>query len=352
VDDAAARAREWCAGDASIRRELGKSEHATVSVPTFPTISLIVPTYQRRASIERLLEALALQTVAPSEFEVIVSIDGSEDGTRETVNAFASRLPVRSTWHPNRGRAAARNAGIRASRGELLVLLDDDMEPAPGFVAAHLAAHADGAERAVLGAVPVMVDEHSPPPATFIKAKFDRHDAKLAQPGYQIGFRDFYTGNVSLRRDVLDVVGAFDEGFAGYGNEDGEFGYRLIKAGVEIVYSRDAAAFQHYEKDFAALAQDNLAKGQTAVLTVRRHPETFASMPIAHVGSRSRKRWLLREMLLRLTRVVRGTPRAVVWVVTVMERRRSPRLHRYYRIALDYFFWLGAQPLLEEQARQ
>jgi glycosyltransferase involved in cell wall biosynthesis len=317
-----------------------------------PRISLVIPTYQRRASIRRLLVALAGQTLPRSEYEVIVAIDGSTDGTQEEVDRFADVLQVRAASRPNQGRAAARNAGIALSRGELLVFLDDDMEPREGFLAAHLAAHEGGERRAVLGAVPVVVDEHSPPPATFIQAKFERHDAKLSQPGYRIGFRDFYSGNFSISKQLLLRIGAFDEGFEAYGNEDGELGLRLLRAGVELVYSREAMAAQHYEKDFAALAQDNIEKGRTAVLTVRRHPETFSSLRLAHYHSGSRKRRLLRFILLRLSQTIESTPRTVVWVVNGLERRGSPQLHRYYRIALDYFFWLGAKPALRQLERR
>jgi glycosyltransferase involved in cell wall biosynthesis len=317
-----------------------------------PRISLVIPTYERRASIRRLLIALTAQSLPRSEYEVIVAIDGSTDGTLEEVERFADVLPVRAAWRPNHGRAAARNAGIALSRGEILAFLDDDMEPRESFLEAHLAAHEVGARRAVLGAVPVIIDDHSPPPATFIRAKFERHDAKLSQPGYRIGFRDFYSGNFSISKQLLLEIGVFDEGFDAYGNEDGELGLRLLRAGVELVYSRDATAAQHYEKDFAALAQDNIEKGKTAVLTVSRHPETFSSLRLAHYHSGSRKRRLLRAALLRLSQVMESTPRGVVWVVNGLERRGSPQLHRYYRIALDYFFWLGAKPALRQLERR
>jgi len=317
-----------------------------------PRISLVVPTYQRSASVRRLLGALFEQTLPRTDFEVVVSIDGSVDGTREMIGGFAGILPVRAIWHPNRGRAAACNAGIAESRGEVLVLLDDDMEPAPGFLAAHAAAHESRARRAVLGAVPVTVDDRSPSAATYIRAKFERHDAKLAQPGYVIGFRDFYSGNLSIRRELLLGIGLFDEGFKVYGNEDGELALRLLAAGVELVYSREAAAAQHYEKDFAALARDSVAKGETAVLTVRKHPGTLPNLRLGHYHSGSRKWRLLRAALLRLSRVVHATPRGVIWVMGRLERRRSPKLHRYYRLALDYFFWLGVGPDVREWKRR
>jgi hypothetical protein len=140
---------------------------------------------------------------------------------------------------------------------------------------------------------------------------------------------------------VLLEVGLFDPAFNVYGNEDSELALRLLRAGVTLVYNREAAATQHYEKDFVALARDNEFKGQTAVLCLQKYPETLASL-----RQRSRKgswKWrMARRVLLTMTAAVGSIPELIVRAVDWQERRRSPELHRYYRLALDYFFWLGA----------
>jgi glycosyltransferase involved in cell wall biosynthesis len=51
-------------------------------------ISVVIPTYQRCASVRRALEALAHQTMPATEYEVIVPIDGSDDGTKEMIEGF------------------------------------------------------------------------------------------------------------------------------------------------------------------------------------------------------------------------------------------------------------------------
>lgn len=310
--------------------------------------SVIIPTYRRCASVQRLLHALARQTLPADDYEVIVSIDGSEDGTREMVDRLPSPYELRALWQPNRGRAAACNAGIREARGELLVLLDDDMEPAPGFLAAHRQAHPGGSRLGVLGAVPITLDPSSPPVVEYIGMKFNRHLQKLAQPDYRIHFRDFYSGNFSIRREVLLDVGIFDEAFKVYGNEDGELALRLLGAVVRLVYSPEAVAQQHYTKDFAALARDNVAKGRTAVLLARKYPDTFRDLKLSTYRQGSRKWRLLRAGLLGLGSLSAGTPDAVIRFMEWLERRRPAQLHLYYGLALDYFYWLGARSALRE----
>jgi GT2 family glycosyltransferase len=308
-------------------------------------ISVLIPTYRRRDSVERALVALAQQTLPAERFEVIMAIDGSEDGTRELLAQFASPYQLRMLWQPNRGRAAACNMGLAAARGDLIVIMDDDMEPSAGFLMAHLAAHAGGERLAVLGAVPVALDP-ARPVTGLVAAKFSALQAKLAQPGRAIHFREFYSGNASIRAAELAALGGFDEAFKVYGNEDSELALRLLRAGVRITFCAEALARQHYTKDFAALARDNIAKGRTAVLLASKAPETFGDLRLSTYRQGARKWRGLRAALLLLSRVWPATPKLVIRAVEQLERRHPKRLYLYYDLALDYFFWLGALPAL------
>lgn len=319
--------------------------------PPAPRVSVVIPTYRRKASLERALEALCRQTFSAAQFETVVSIDGSEDGTRESVATFPAPYALHGIWRPNGGRAAACNAGIRLARGALIVLLDDDMEPAPHFLESHVRAHPSGKRRGVLGAVPVAVGPESPPVVRFIADRFDRHLQKLARPEHEIGIRDFYTGNFSIDRDLLLEVGLFDESFKVYGNEDGELAIRLLDAGIELVYSSEAIARQHYQKDFPALARDKMAQGRTSVVCALRHPETVPSLRIGTYRRGPRKWRLFRAALLTASRLLGFLPKWVLHYVRWLEQHRSPSLQARYDLALDYFYWLGVRSELHEHPR-
>lgn len=176
-----------------------------------PYLSVIVPTYQRCDSVARLLHALAQQTLTPEMYEVIISIDGSSDGTREMVEAFAAPYQLAHIWQTNSGRAVARNAGIRSAKGEVLVFFDDDMEPAPDCLAGHWHAHSSGSRLAAIGAVPIRREANDPPIADYIAAKFKQHLDHIAQPDHRFVLRDFYSGHFSIRRMLLFEIGLFDE---------------------------------------------------------------------------------------------------------------------------------------------
>jgi hypothetical protein len=176
----------------------------------------------------------------------------------------------------------------------------------------------------------------------------EAHLRRLAEPGYRLGFRDIYSGNLSLPRDVLREVGGFDEAFTLYGHEDYELALRLSKAGAELGFSPEAIAYQYYEKDFAALARDCLARGHTAVLFARKHPDVTSSPQLAgyHTGEPGWR--LVRSLMLVCSRWVPRFPGWVIAAMTRLERRRVRRLPGLYRRSLDYFFWVGARSALRE----
>ncbi|MGH7963598.1 MAG: glycosyltransferase family 2 protein [Candidatus Binatia bacterium] len=86
-----------------------------------PTVSVIIPTYNRRDVIREAIASVLAQTY--QDFELIVVDDGSEDGTAEAV---CKVVGVRYLYQSNRGVSAARNCGVALSNGELLAFLDSD----------------------------------------------------------------------------------------------------------------------------------------------------------------------------------------------------------------------------------
>ncbi len=86
-----------------------------------PTVSVIIPTYNRRNLVREAIASVLAQSF--SDFELIVVDDGSNDGTAEAVHEFPG---VRYVYQPNRGVSAARNLAVSLSQGELIAFLDSD----------------------------------------------------------------------------------------------------------------------------------------------------------------------------------------------------------------------------------
>ncbi len=311
-------------------------------------VSVVIPTHQRRESLRRALESLANQTLEPAAYEVVVAVDGSTDGTLEMLELFPSGLQLRWVSPPGRGRAGACNAAVAAARGEVTVILDDDMRCVPEFVERHRDDHPPGSRRCVLGAVPVELEEGSPHAARYVKEKFDLHLSRLPDPAHLALPRSFYTGNASLRTEVMREVGGFDDSFGIYGNEDVELALRLRGAGVELGYDPAALAYQSYDKDLTGLQADTLAKGRTTVQLARRHPEVFGDLRLASPDDSSRPWLAARALLLALTRRLPATSGAVFSFCSQLERLGGWRFPLFYRPVLDYAFWAGVDAALRE----
>src|SRR5260370_16156766 len=91
-----------------------------------PVISVIIPTFNRAAMLRATLESFAAQSIPKNRYEVIVVDDGSKDATRGVCRDFASRIQLKYLHIDNSGTSAAKNTGILASRGKLLLFSDDD----------------------------------------------------------------------------------------------------------------------------------------------------------------------------------------------------------------------------------
>jgi len=306
-------------------------------------VSVVIPTYRRKDALLRALRSLATQSIAPDEYEVVVVVDGSDDGTREAAESSEQPYSLRVLWQGNRGRAAARNTGVAAAEAELVVMLDDDMEASPRLLEEHLKAHMAGPRLAVMGAAPIAVESSAPAPTTYIARKFNRHLEHLARAGGPLALRDFYGGNLSIRRAVFESVHGFDERFTIYGNEDLELSLRLAAAGVSIVYEPAAIAHQSNDKNFDALARDNVAKGRTAVLLARLHPEARAQLKIGTFEREPLRRRIVVNTLLAATRLVPPVRSVVVGLVRLLGALRIPGAQFLYPLTLDYLYLCGAR---------
>jgi validoxylamine A glucosyltransferase len=206
-----------------------------------PSLSVILPTCDDDLRLEWALEGLCRQTVEPSE--VVVVNDAGQPATEELVASYRDRLPVRYRYFGGAKRyqrtAAARNLGVRASTGSVLLFLDGDMVPDPDLVGAHLAHHVEGiAFFAYRRHYPIHLVERYPGALDYASLRrASCPDPRLAQ--YRIWerpqpFRHFYSCNCSVPAAAFCAVGGFDERYEGWGGEDIDLGWRLVQSGVSI----------------------------------------------------------------------------------------------------------------------
>ena len=248
---------------------------------TPPAVSVVVPSFNRRDKLRALLEGLALQSAPPERFEVVVALDGSTDGSAAMVAGLELPFACRALELPNRGVAAARNAGVAAARHDLILNLDDDMLPAPALVEAHAAAHAEGHDRLVtVGyAAPVLDPTARSAWAHYQRAAWEDHYRRKAEADHPWTYFDFSVGNSALRRGLLEAIGGFDEEMRRH--DDQESGMRLVRAGAEFRYESEALAWHRIQADLGAGLAEIRAQASHDVKLGERYPQLRGRLAVA-----------------------------------------------------------------------
>lgn len=269
-------------------------------MPT-PALSVVIPTHKRAAIVSACLEHLDRQSIA-DRIEAIVVSDGHDPATVEAVTARAWNIPVTFREIPKAQQGAARNAGMKEAKGDVILFLGDDILLAPGACEAHLAAHAAHGNVAVLG----RIDWDPTVGITPVMRWLDT-------TGWQFGFRMLapyagqrvpedvqhtftYASNLSLKTNVARAT-PFPEGVTEYGWEDVVFGMELKKKQIGLVYEPAAHALHRHRIELSDSLKRMRAIGKTAAIFAARDP-AFDRVP---------KGWKLRAYrVLSLLPTMRG----------------------------------------------
>lgn len=309
-----------------------------MSSPT-PRLSVVIPTYQAPELLAGALRSLGAQEYDPQDAEIIVVDDGSTGFDPEPLAGLASPLLVVSRhFDHNRGRSAARNAGIELARGAVVIFLDGDMTVEKGFLLAHDLFHRQHPDTAAVGAI--RWGEGVPDSALtrYVASRGVAH----RDPG-PVPFKCFVTGNSSVPRQVLlDLGGGFDPGLSAYGGEDLELGYRLHLRGVGVHYLPGAVSVHHQWRSLRGMcAAMATYGGQSLPRLVERHPGLTGVLRLGHL-ERSRLhplRWLLSAALMGIVFY------PLRWLALTLDGRGLPDL------AFDYLWWAERTRAYREATR-
>ncbi len=302
------------------------------AAPDGPSVSVIVPCFNGAETVGRLVDALLRQDYPA---ELIFVDDGSADGTAARIRERGGE-GVRMIAHAsNRGRAAARNTGIAAASGEVLLFLDMDMEPEPGFVRAHAEIHR---RPGVIGAVSRPVLEGLDPDDPYHQYLRTRRGAAGVGPGKPLPFRYFIIGYTSVRAEAVRAVGGFDERFT-YG-EDIDFAYRLARAYPGGLFYCERAVVRHHahgDLDGRLAKLREFAARNLPLLHIK-HPDLGADANLDFArrrGGRSLGGWIkglalrpgiarvLRTMLPRIPAALRPVAVRYLMAATIAEAYRD-----------------------------
>ncbi|MBS7540974.1 glycosyltransferase [Ancylobacter lacus] len=230
-----------------------------------PSVSIVIVSDGRRDALVKTLESL--NWLEAASFEVVVVCGPTPDGTREAMAALRERIKVRHC--AVRNISVARNIGIAAASGEIIVFLDDDAFPEPEWLGQLVAPYADPQ----VGAVGGIVYDHTGVGIQYDFAVSDRlghtdrnwhRAADEFNFPYSSQFPHILGANSSARRAALLDIGGFDEEYEFYLDET-DLCCRLIDAGWTI-RQLDHAFVHHKFLPSAIRSENKITRKRYAIL--------------------------------------------------------------------------------------
>ncbi len=308
-----------------------------------PAVTVAVATHDRPSGLAALFDALRAQTLAPDVFEVVVVDDGSGPETAAVLEAERARgaLDLRVVRHERaRGPGAARNAAWREARAALVAFTDDDCAPAPGWLAAGLAAHSGDPRAIVQGRT-------EPEPGGIEREGVLTRTLRVRRlgPWYE-------TANMFYPRELLAALEGFDEGFGLQpGGEDTDLAHRALGAGRGAVFAPDALVHHAVEELGVRGTLRDAWRWTASVRVFADHPEMRAELSrgvfwsgwhwlvVRSLLGLAAPRWLRRFLLLRHALQLHARARragAGWWAVPVLFARDVVETAAVVRGAVRY----------------
>jgi glycosyltransferase involved in cell wall biosynthesis/peptidoglycan/xylan/chitin deacetylase (PgdA/CDA1 family) len=256
---------------------------------TLPQLSVVMATYNRRHILPRAIDSIFKQDLPPTEYELIVVVDGSNDGTTEYLKSLLPPCPLQIIEQTNRGLAVALNRGISAARGKIVLLVDDDLVLDPSNFRIHLEAHAANDSLLVHGPVYIAKESADNFATEWIREVVDE-EIKRWEMGWTWPDDANIDPNYSIPRAALLATGGYDENFKWRQNT--EFGVRLVKSGIKVVYEPGAICHHVYSKTPKQLLNIQMRSwGHEEIVLLRKHPELrpYSLLALLSDGSPSKR---------------------------------------------------------------
>lgn len=249
-------------------------------------LSIVIPSYRRGAVLLQTVRELMPLMTEECELIIVDQTPREEIEDRASLDDLMRCPGIRYIHEAEPGASRARNIGIRAARGRVVLFLDDDVTPSPDLLVRHLEGYGEPRVSAVGGRIvwtSTELEAEAPFPhdanaaARWPEAPVCYHTTPFGEALHVI------TCNLSVRRDRLMEVGGFNEWFTGYG-EDIELVARLRRAGGRVVYTPAAAVIHH-----AAATGGTRGRREGAYAFGRRRGEALHYSVLLAVGLRG---WL------------------------------------------------------------
>lgn len=321
-----------------------------------PLISVIIPTYERKEALCRLLDSLNRQTIPAQDFEVIVVDDGSNYPIQEIgISSFSYNfLFIRQS---NQGATKARNNGAVQSKGEILVFIDDDVVLEEGALESLVRAVSQDTKVIALGALKAC-NENTNSTFTRIAVQVDNETVyRTIFSDEQVAFVACNTQLLAIRKEDFIQLGMFQDPTGGWPNwDDVDFGYRGHLAGYRFIKVAGAKG-EHWDHALTSLdkaKQRWYRASHAAVRLFQRYPELRKHLPMymdkTPIDWRNDPPGLISKKILRQIMSTRASLRIMELLVASCEKhfRNQRLLKALYRWINGGYMLLGYRRGLQD----
>ena len=229
--------------------------------------TVIVPAYQAESTVSACVAALVAQSAPRASYEVVVVDDGSTDATADSARRAGADRVIRIA---HGGPAVARNRGVAAALGEILLFTDADCVPAPDWIERMLEPLRGPQVTGVKGTYRT---QQTALIARLVQLEFEQRYQRLAQRE-AIDFVDGYSAG--YRRGMIGQAGGFDERYAVPSAEDIDLSFRLAEAGCRLVFAPRAWVRHTHPESLTAYLRRKMRYGYWRALLYQTHPGKLA----------------------------------------------------------------------------
>ena len=234
-------------------------------------VTVCICTYKRPAFLERLLtEVITQQAADVFDFNIVVVDNDVGQSARDVVTELGHKSKVALGYHveSTSNIALARNKAVQSATGEYLAFIDDDEVPLNDWLLTLLKACKQYGAAGVLG--PVHPRFEGEPPEWLTKGGF--YNRPTHETGFVMSWDEARTGNVLIRRHILDGEDPIFKPEFGTGGEDQDFFRRMMAKGHTFIWCDEAPAFETippHRWEWRFLLKRALLRGKTSF----RHPK-------------------------------------------------------------------------------
>ena len=238
-----------------------------------PTVSVVIPVYNRADDLRACLESLQNLDYPESLLEIVVVDDGSSDKSAEVAKEFGANVIVQPR---NRGQSAARNRGVQEASGQIVAFIDSDCAASPSWLKELTPYFEDRRFALVAGYVDSYYRKTPLDRYESVKSALNMGNQKVIGAGQK---SVFYapTCNMLIRRDVFFENGGLDETIRV--GEDVEFCWRLMKAGHRMIYTPEGTVFHKHRNDFFPCFKRRFDYGTSEPVLYGKYPDTVKRYP-------------------------------------------------------------------------